>query len=587
MSVAAYRVLSTIVLPCLLAAMTTAANAQFVFVGPASDPDCDFHTIQDAIDAWAASPSADFVDVYVANAQAWPATALNVPTPVASAGIGLHGDYPACHLGGTQGLAHLDGTGNGGVPVLDINGSIAGDGRRFQVNIGGFEISGGVNAGGNGGGARVRGNVSVTFADDDVHDNSAGNGGGISVEATAAGVPQLILVGSRLAMTVRDNQATQDGGGYYCENASIYCDRYCLIEGNDAGRNGGGVAQQACQTAIYTSPSTASDPHVGLRTNTAVGDGGGAWSSGGYFVIGGDAPSRPAPVVGNAAGGSGGGIFVTGVGSSSLVYRGVQFDDNSAGGNGGALSIDSGFIQAYTALSGACAGDIDGCARFKGNHADGAGGAIALSGTANLLMNDTMFAGNDAGSASVMQLGTTGFAVLTNVHVAGNHGATELVRSAGQGLDLRYVTIADNGSDDSALIRYDAPATFAASNSILYDANGAGSGIVLDAASGTTYFVDCVLVHDVNGIGGQAGVTNLVSADPQWDTGGNYPAGLYVPGADSPAVDACGAGTGSIPDLLGAARPSDLPKPDGVGPYDMGAIERQPDIIFADGFEQG
>ena len=76
---------------------------------------------------------------------------------------------------------------------------------------------------------------------------------------------------------------------------------------------------------------------------------------------------------------------------------------------------------------------------------------------------------------------------------------------------------------------------------------------------GTTFNLDCVLVHDDTGLAGQPGVTDLVVADPQWDTSGSYPAGLYVPGPDSPAVDACGFGTGAIPDLLGTARPQDLP----------------------------
>ena len=161
----------------------------------------------------------------------------------------------------------------------------------------------------------------------------------------------------------------------------------------------------------------------------------------------------------------------------------------------------------------------------------------------------------------------------------------ELLRSSGGYFDLRYTTIADNGSDDSALIRFDAPGGFAAGNSLLYDDNGAGTGLVVATPSGTTYDVDCVLVHEDGALAGQANVTNLIVADPQWDTSGWYPAGLYVPGPDSPAVDACGSGPGAIPDLLGTARPQDLPRPDGVGPFDMGAIERLPDRIFGDGFE--
>jgi len=563
------------------------AAAQSVFVGPASDPDCDYHTIQDAIDAWAASSSTDFVDVYIANAQAYPATAITIPTPTASSGIGLNGSQAGCHLAAASGRTVLDGNGNGSLPVIDINGTQTGDARRFQVNLNQLDITGGNHAG-NGGGVRLRGNAVVTIYEANVHDNTATNGGGIAVEATAAGVPNLIMVGNQAAAIVRDNIATLDGGGLYCANASLYCDRYCLIAGNTAGANGGGVAQQACGTSIFPPPSFgAADPNVGLRLNSAVGNGGAAWVSGGYFSVNGTPPLKPAPVVGNVAGGSGGALYFTGMGSSSNQQRGVQFDDNRAGVDGGALFADSGSLQMDAGLSSTSCSDIDGCARFRGNHADAAGGAMSLSGTATLLLWNGLFTNNDAANASAIQLGAAGTgATLINVHVAGNHGAPEVVRSSGAYLDLRYVTIADNGSDDSALIRFDAPGGLAASNSILYDANGAASGIVVAYPNGTTFNVNCVLVHDDTALDGVAGVSNLVVADPQWDTSGLYPAGLYVPGPDSPAVDACGPGPGTIPDLRGVVRPQDLPRPDGAGPYDMGAIERLPDRIFGDGFEQ-
>jgi predicted outer membrane repeat protein len=409
----------------------------------------------------------------------------------------------------------------------------------------------------------------------------------VAVEATASGVPNLIMVGNQAAASVHDNHASQDGGGMYCVDASLYCDRYCLVAGNTAGANGGGVAQQACTTALNPANSSGTpDPNVGLRLNTAVGDGGGAWVSGGYFSLGGGAPLRHAPVAGNIAGGSGGGLYFTGLGTSSNMQRAVQFDDNQAGVDGGALYADSGYLQLDSSLSGGC-GDAEGCARFRGNHAAAVGGAIALSGNASAIMWDVMFAGNDALHASVLQIGASGVgATLINAHIAGNHGAAELLRSSGGYVDLRYTTIADNGSDDSALVRFDAPGSFAAGNSLLYDDNGAGTGLVVATPSGTTYGVDCVLVHEDSALVGQANVTNVIVADPQWDASGLYPAGLYVPGPDSPAADACGPGPGAVPDLLGVARPQDLPKPDGIGPYDMGAIERLPDRIFADGFEQ-
>ncbi|MGN6520730.1 MAG: hypothetical protein ACTHK2_15020 [Dokdonella sp.] len=564
----------------------SSASAQYVFVGPASDPDCDYPTIQAALDAWAASPSTDFLSIYVTSAQAYTATAITIPTPVASAGVALSGGMPSCHLQGASGHVVLDGAGNGGVPVIDVDGAVAGDGHRFEVTIGPLEITGGNHAG-NGGGVRVRGNVVVTLFEADVHDNTATNGGGVSVEATAAGAPQLILVGNQAPAAMRDNTATQDGGGIYCMDASVYCDRYCGLAGNQAGGRGGGIAQQACATALYPSPSMVIDPEVGIRSNVAVGDGGGVWASGGYFNIGAHTPLKPVPVSGNSAGGSGGGLYLTGVGAgSSLSLRGVHFDDNSADGDGGALYADTSLIMVDAPIVAGCGGAFDGCPRFSGNHAGGSGGALALYGDASLLAWNLVFANNDAAHASVLQIGAAPAAVtLIDTHVAGNHGAPELLRSSGAQVDLRYVTIADEGGDDDALIRFDAAGVFAAANSILWDDNGAASGVVLAAPAGSTFNVDCVLVHEDSALGGQPGVTDLVVADPAWDMSGAWPAGMYVPGADSPVVDACGAGPGNIADLIGTTRPQDLPKADAAGAYDMGAIERRPDVVFADGFE--
>lgn len=572
------------VLAALLAA--PAASAQQVFVGPASDPDCDYPTIQAAVDAWAASPSTDFLMIYVTSAQAYPATAITIPPPAASTGLSISGGMPSCHLQAATGHVVLDGAGNGGVPVIDVDGSFAGDEHRFEVTVGPLEITGG-NVPGNGGGVRVRGNVVVTLFETDVHDNTAMNGGGVSVEATAAGAPHLILVGNQAPAAIRDNVANQDGGGLYCANATVYCDRYCGVAGNQAGVDGGGIAQQACGTSLNPSPSLVIDPEVGIRSNTALGSGGGVWASGGYFNISASTPLKPVPVSGNAAGGSGGGIHLSGVGAgSSLTFRGVHFDDNSAGGDGGALYADTSLLMVDAPIVVNCGRAFDGCPRFKGNHASGAGGALALAGDASLLAWNVVFADNDAAQASVLQVGASPAGVtLINTHVAGSHGAPELLRSAGGYVDLRYVTIADNVADDDALVRFDAAGVFGAGNSILWDDNGASTGAVLAAPAGMAFNVNCVLVHEDGALGGQPGVTDLVVADPEWDTSGIYPAGMYVPGPDSPAVDACGAGPGNVPDLIGTPRPQDLPRPDGVGAYDMGAIERAPDLVFADGFE--
>ncbi|MEO7433172.1 MAG: hypothetical protein ABIR62_14320 [Dokdonella sp.] len=577
------------VLACLFGcAFAPLAFAQWIFVGPASDPECDYTTIQAAVDAWAASPSSDAITIVISNMQSYPASAITIPTPVASTQLGLRGDMPGCRLSAPSGHVVLDGAGNSGEPVVAIDGAVAGDDHRFEITLGpALEITGG-HVAGNGGGLRLRGNAVASLFETIVHDNSAANGGGVSVETTAAGAPHLIMVGNDHAATIRDNAATQDGGGLYCSDATTYCDRYCLIAGNTAGRNGGGVAQQSCETAIYpTKSSGGNDFNVGLRGNSAVGDGGGAWASGGYFAVGGSPPLKPAPVVGNNAGGNGGGLYFTNAGAFSNTQNGVQFDDNQADGDGGALFADSGFLQLGAGFGWTGCTVFDGCPRFLRNHAGGSGGAIALSGSAQGQVSDTMFTDNDAMRASVLQTSVAGAGLsLTNAQIAGNHGAPELLRSSGGTIDLRYVTIADNGGDNDTLIRFDAPGSFGATNSILYDLEGAASGVVVIAPTGTTLYVNCTLVGNDTGLAGEAGVTNLVVADPQWDTSGLYPVGLYVPGPDSPAVDACGPGPGTITDFLGTARPQDVAKPDAAGMYDMGAVERLPDHLFGDGFEE-
>jgi hypothetical protein len=114
----------------LLVLVAKPAAAQFVFVGPASDPGCDFSSIQAAVDAWAASTDPAFVSIFIANSQTWSGQQIVVPTPVASTGLNLRGDYPGCALAGTAGRATLDGAGGAALPVIDVHGSVAGTDRR-------------------------------------------------------------------------------------------------------------------------------------------------------------------------------------------------------------------------------------------------------------------------------------------------------------------------------------------------------------------------------------------------------------------------------------------------------------------------
>lgn len=568
----------------LSCAFTVPVGAQsVVFVGPPSDPGCDYESVQEAIDNWAVSTSTEFLVVHVANAHAYTAQRITVPTPVASTGISLRGQYPGCALEGGGGRALLSGVGAPPGPVIDVIGT----GVRFEVNVSHMEIAHGANPGGNGGGVRVRGNVLVGLFESVVRDNTAALGGGIAVESTAAGQPDVVMTGSAVPTIVDGNQASE-GGGLYCSGSILRCNRYCRVSANVATGNGGGIAHHDCLTSLsFSRNQLPLDPLVGLRGNSAGGDGGGVWASGGELRLGAFGSPGPAPVVGNSAGGDGGGALFTGAISGGGF--GVQFDGNTAIGSGGGLAVRGG-LPSFGPTGGGfdCRGTLDTCPRWRDNAAGVRGGAVHVEGAAlGVSITASLVDGNQAASASVLDLqGSSGGAVLRNTQVAGNSGAGELFLLDGGSLGLHYATIADNGTDDSALVRLEAPSTFSALNTVMFDDNGAGGGVVLEAAAGSTIQVDCMLVHEDSALGGQPGVGGLVVADPQWDDSGEFDASLYVPGPGSAAVDACSAGPGSIPDLLGTPRPQDTPLPDLAGPYDMGAIERRASVaIFRDGFE--
>jgi predicted outer membrane repeat protein len=346
------------------------AQAQEVSVGPAADPECDYQSVQDAIDDWVASPETGHLTVYLDNTQVYGGQALTISTPSARTSIALRGDRAGCSGFVFGGRAELDGSGGAAAPVIDILGDAAGEVRRFEVQLNNLQISGGDHVAGNGGGVRARGNVVVYVFETTVRDNVAQNGGGLAFEATADGAPHLVMVGNQRPAEIAGNTAG-DGGGIYCRDATLYCDHYCLIAGNTASGNGGAIAQDNCVTSLYVPDgSEPSDPDVGLRDNRASGDGGAVWASDGVFWVGSGFSLHSSPVRGNRADGHGGAIYLAN--EAEMMAGNTRFDDNHAGGNGGAIAADGArvaHLNAATSVGGGCARSLDDCARFRGNSA--------------------------------------------------------------------------------------------------------------------------------------------------------------------------------------------------------------------------
>lgn len=560
---------------------SASAHAQNIFVGPASDPDCDYASVQAAIDAWQTSPSSEFVTLVLSSSLDYSAQALHIQTPLASTGISMRAGTAGCTLTGTPDSITLSGTGAPAGPVIDVEGNVGGDDARFEVTLSGLDIANGHNPAGHGGGLRVRGNVALTVFETRVHDNTALEGGGIAVESTAAGVPRLSIFGNTRATDVRLNSAGF-GGGISCRNATLYCDRFCAVRDNTASGNGGGIGQVGCDTQLSPERSSGVAENVGLRNNHADGDGGGAWAQGGIFWMSGRAAARVAPVVGNSASGDGGGLYLDALNAD---FKGVLFDHNIAGGDGGGVLLQQLTITSFGPSFAAAGCSTDGtCAGFRDNSAGSNGGALRVrSGGTLLLFRDQVFTGNVATRGGVADFsGATGIRAFTNVQMDNNGGSELLLADAGE-VNLAYATLTASAPEVTALVRVGGAARVSLVNTIAHDD---GNGVVLDAAPGATVNGSCLLVHEGATLAAFAGVRGVVVADPQWDDSARYPANLYVPGRFSPAVDACGFGPGPIPDLLNQPRPQDTPAPDLAGPYDMGAIEfLLPDEVFADGFE--
>ena len=127
-----------------------------------------------------------------------------------------------------------------------------------------------------GGGIANRGGT-LTITDSAISGNSATNGGGIfgSFWSTPSGYPAASQ--SRIAVynsTVKDNLATDEGGGIYLRGALTLADS--TVSGNSA-TNGGGLYIMWSGSPIYPHGATLYDSIV--KGNSASSEGGGIWSA--------------------------------------------------------------------------------------------------------------------------------------------------------------------------------------------------------------------------------------------------------------------------------------------------------------------
>ncbi|GAB5442208.1 MAG: hypothetical protein Fues2KO_25570 [Fuerstiella sp.] len=415
---------------------------------------------------------------------------------IGGSGGGILNDGGTVNIQDTPFLANVAGRAGGGI---ETNGGVVTmTGGRLQANTAG---PAGAAVPGNGGGLHTTGAGNVSISNADVFQNVAANeGGGLWNSSTGTLTISNVDVERNVAIVGGGVYAQGGGSGTTTvQDSSLLEDNVAI--GDAATQGGGGLYSDGANVLI--DDSRVNENHA----TGAAGSGGGVFNNGGTLTV------NQSTIFNNSASRAGGGLEANG-GTSTLTR--VSFIANSTGsapGNGGAIHLTG---AANVTLH----NNI-----IRQNTAANEGGGLWNSGSgtltvrnSTLLDNTADIAGNGGGVFTV----TGGSTVLTNTLVASNDsGAGPLADDIG-GANL-------SGSSSFNLIGN------AATSGGLTD--GVNNNIVGDGGTGT---IDISTVVDSIG--------RPISGSPAIDAGTDL------------------SGVGITTDLEGTARPQN-------GTYDIGAYE--------------
>ncbi|MFK5951273.1 MAG: hypothetical protein QM500_21160 [Methylococcales bacterium] len=600
----------TLIIYMLLNVIDSKAGS-VVSVGPLSDSDCAFHTIQAAFDSGA-------TNIDVSNAQQYNE---NIIIPASALDITLRGNYSSC-ANANNGIV----TANAKTTISGINEmksviSIESATPMRTINILYFNLK----EGSGNGGFLPAGGISMVFSTDtliltntDIGNNSGDLGGGIFISNSsgAADTPRLIMRNSRIIFNI-STSATAGGGGIYCEHGSLFVSKDSEVSNNTSVAHGGGIYAIDCQVDVAAGNSQGGFGPKGVNNNTAKIHGGGIYAIGGSRINIGKSrffASPPGTVNDNIADadnngtGEGGGIFASGV-DTEILLTGSFIGRNKSGFHGGGIYLQSDALIS-TGAADFCWDDLK-CNYIFANLAsenDGNGGGLymrtgAQGNIGTTIRSGIYFEANRADQGTAIYLNDEGTRLYLANSVFYKNGLNGI-----NGYDDKFVimainraqiytifsTFADNLSKVSTL-RADNPKNFSLLASITSDIAVPPSTLPLAALSTINiadfsgFNIDCVIIPVGTGLFGD----NIFKADPLFVD--RFNGDLHIMAA-SEAVDACNDVTLSEPtvdhidlDVDRDIRPFDYPDIVNIGgSYDMGADESTPnlvDLIFKNGFE--
>lgn len=402
-----------------------------------------------------------------------------------------------------------------------------------------------------------------------------------------------------------------EGGGVSCLNADVLLEGGdVLIANNSARLFGGGIALVDCEMDW----TGGIDGDVGgIASNTAVG-GGGISLRQGSILSGFALEPAQRRVVSNSAEYFAGGIYAE---NSLITATSLELRNNTAGlrttpappnnGYGGGLAAYASSISVSQLLlagnqaerngggiwlddGSSLSGDAplscpigEPCHDLRHNVAGEAGGMAWLGSDSSLSLQRAAMEANEAETgAAIFAQGTapstTQVSILNSVLHA-NSATSALIAAGNSQLAIALSTLVDNDTGSSMVLDFGGN-THDWRASLMY---GAPGSVLLSAPFGTTFSTDCLIGHEsasAQAFGGDV----FVDDDPGFV---NRAQGDLRLRADAGAVDVCNYTdpSGIVLDLDGNLRPVDLPNPNVAGAYDVGALERLPAAMFANGFE--
>jgi len=491
---------------------------------------CTYSSLQAAVNA---ASSGDIIRV-----QAKTFTGTDATVNINGKSLTIYGGYDStCTSRGTAKTV-LDASGQAD-SVIEIYGGTG----PLTVVIDQFEIKGGETDANHGGGIEIDDQYTVELRNTLVHGNESDYGGGVHMSAGTT----LNLSESTFIST---NNASADGGGIYCTDATINVSGGSYIGfwlftsfPNSAAGNGGGLYLDNCDLIL-----DADDGQYAVVSFNSAQNGGGIYATNGSFI---NLKGGRASVNNNQASGSGGGFYLSN-GSDLYVDNGAVTYNTATAYGGGVYATGAGTLVDFDTTAGHfCSGSK--CAQLSNNTAtDYYGGGAYLTNGADLDFESVYVEGNQAGSlgSAIYARGDGTTIALDSVMVTGGQASNYALRL------YNYL-----GGAPVATVR---SSTFAA-----HTYTSGGGQATFGADTGTRLDADALIVWDNDGslVAGSGDVTmdcsvlqsdfpgsNNVVADPLFLDPAH---GNYHIRRDSPAVDHCDSGFNYDVDYEG--RPIDVP----------------------------